>query len=101
MATMDDVLMALKYHPNGALSCTVALALWPTGSQTKGGGKDWNRPHHGGPTGGQRAAAGMLGKLARRGLVFPKAKDGDPRSYWKLTDAGRLAVHGMTPNGPR
>ena len=93
MATMHDVLAALLRHPGGALSQTVADALWPDGSLSKRGpGRAWSKPHHGGPTGGQRAAAGLLGKLKRKGLVFGQWRDGDPRTWWRLTEEGRRAV---------
>ena len=65
-----DVLRALDGGDRrGMLSSDVAEVLWAGQSLTKGNGRTWNRPHHGGPTGGQRAAAGLLGKLAKRGWV--------------------------------
>lgn len=59
----------------------VANKLWP--------GQRFSRPHHGGPDGGQRAAAGLLGRMARRGLVTQDWRPGDPRTYWRLTQQGR------------
>ena len=88
MATFNDVLRVLAAGDRrGMLSGDVANALWPQGPR-------WNKPHHGGPTGGQRAAAGLLGKLQRKGLVFGGRRLGeenhdDPRTWWRLTESGR------------
>ena len=97
MATMIDALIALRSHPTGAISLTVAEALWPDGCQSKAS-KIWIRPHHGGPSGAQRAAAGLLGKMERKGLVYRVPKKDDPRSWWKLSEAGIKAGNGLTPN---
>lgn len=96
MATMNDVLWVLAKHPRGVLSGEVADALWPDGSNSKSQRgqeyRTWNKPHHGGPTGGQRAAAGLLGRLQRRGLVASRRRDDDPRSWWVLTANGHAAL---------
>ena len=85
MATMNDVLKAIDGSKDGAmLAGCVASKLWP--------GQRFSRPHHGGPDGGQRAAAGLLGRMARRGLVTQDWRSGDPRTYWRLTQAGRNAL---------
>lgn len=85
MATIIDVLAAIDGSKDGALLAgSVASKLWP--------GQTFNRPHHGGPDGGQRAAAGLLGRMARRGLVTQDWRAGDPRTYWRLTQAGRNAL---------
>ena len=90
MATMRDTLEVLTYDaasrcarglPAGMLAGVVADRLWP--------GVEFGRPHHGGPDGGQRAAAGLLGRMRRRGLVDDVRKRDDPRTYWVATDKGR------------
>lgn len=82
MATMMDVLKAIDESRDGALLAGgVADKLWP--------GQRFSKPHHGGPDGGQRAAAGLLGRMRRRGLVDSDWRPGDPRTYWRLTQAGR------------
>lgn len=82
MATMLDVLRVLDASRDGSmLSGCVADKLWP--------GQKFGKPHHGGPDGGQRAAAGLLGRMARRGLVTHDWLRGDPRTYWRLTQQGR------------
>ena len=95
MATMNDALAVLAKHPRGILSGAVADQLWPGGAEHRSSGR-WNKPHHGGPTGGQRAAAGLLGRMQRRGLVIGgRQVDGrgdDPRTWWRLTEAGRAAL---------
>lgn len=103
MATMNDALRVLAQHPGGVLSGAVADALWPDGSQGRrregGEYKTWNKPHHGGPTGGQRAAAGLLGRMARRGLVTKDWRHDDPRSWWRLSSEGYAALAALkTPN---
>lgn len=57
MATMRDVLTRLAQSRQGLLAGDVADALWPMVP----GAMRWGKPHHGGPSGGQRAAAGLLG----------------------------------------
>lgn len=85
MATMLDVLRIIDASRDGALlSGSVADKLWP--------GQRFSKPHHGGPDGGQRAAAGLLGRMARRGWVTQDWRSGDPRTYWRLTQQGRNAL---------
>lgn len=79
MTTMLDALAALSDGPK--LSGDVAAILWP--------GREFKGSANGGPTGGQRAAAGMLGRLKRRGLVRTIYRPGDPRTYWVITSDGR------------
>lgn len=90
MATMKDALRVLvddtasrnaRGLVAGTLSGHVADKLWP--------GVKFSKPHHGGPDGGQRAAAGLLGRMARRGLVEQRYRQDDPRTYYAATDAGR------------
>lgn len=91
MATMRDALEVLNDHDAarlakgllpGTLAGFVADKLWPE--------KKFSRPHHGGPDGGQRAAAGLLGRMARRGLVDTTWRQDDCRTYYVATDAGRV-----------
>ena len=92
MATMYDALSLLASHPRGLVAAAVAEGLWPDGSRSHRRTRAWNRPHHGGPTGGERAAAGLLGRMARKGWVLAGSQLGgtraDPRTYWRLTDLG-------------
>ena len=84
MATMLDVLRALN-GSRGMLSQEVAEAVWP--------GRQWHGSANGGPSGGQRAAAGLCGRLQRRGLVRGETRgDDDPRTYWRLTHEGAAAL---------
>lgn len=92
MATMRDVLIVLnafqargqKTDASGVLSGMVAKALWPD--------RRFERSPWGGPDGGQRAAAGLLGRLNAQGLVGKRSRPNDPRTWWYLTSAGRDAL---------
>jgi hypothetical protein len=96
MATMCDALALLAGHPRGLLAGAVAEGLWPGGSRSNRRTRAWNRPDHGGPTGGERAAAGLLGRMSRKGWVLAGSQVGgtraDRRTYWRLTDRGRAAL---------
>lgn len=91
MAKMADVLRILADH-GPSLSGDVADRLWP--------GKRFNMTAHGGPTGGQRAAAGLLGRLAQKGLVqrthILEGMRSVPTVWW-LTPEGLKAAAAKEP----
>lgn len=80
MATLLDALRAVKGEPK--LSGEVAARLWPE--------KEFRGSANGGPTGGQRAASGLMGRLKKRGLVRSVFRRSDPRTYWVATVSGLL-----------
>lgn len=91
MASFDDVLRVLREAGAPIPSGEVASRLWPD--------RQWRGSNHGGPDGGQRAAAGLLGRLMRRGDVTTTHRcdhrgEPEPPTLWLLTRQGRERADG-------
>lgn len=91
MADFGDALRILREASCPVPSGYVADRLWPD--------RVFRGSANGGPTGGQRAAAGLLGRLARRGLVgatclYDERGKSVPPTLWRLTPQGRAALEG-------